>query len=288
MSRDEDQEKADAEDLDRAVSDMVAEADIRFGEGKRTAAATMLACAAALYGERGFYLKAIAILKRANRTDPANLRVYQQLAALYRSQGLLEEGYEQLRVLVEYLLSKHGDRGGEMFAGTSRDRSTDGYTAEIRQRIRYGENTQTEFKSTLRRNLREDRNDDKITFAVIKTIAGFLNTNGGLLLIGVADDGEILGINADGFASSDRFLLHLHEVVRRELGAPASTCLAAEVVEIDGRSICVVECRASQNLVFVKRESTEVCFVRTGPATVELPPSKLLEYASARHHPSSG
>jgi hypothetical protein len=289
MSDAEDRDRADAEDLDRAVADVVAAAEKRLSEGKRTAAATMLGTAAALYGERGFFLKAIAILKRANHADPANLRVYQQLAALYRSQGLLEEGYDQLHVLVEYLLSQHGDRGGETsVAGNDNDRSFDGYVVELRSRIRHGENAQTEFKSSLRRNIRESRNDEAITFSVIKSIAGFLNTKGGLLLVGVADDGKVIGIEADGFATSDKFLLHLHEVVRRELGAPAATCLAAEIVEIDRHSICVIECRPSQNLVFVKRQAGEVCFVRTGPATIELPPSQLIDYAAARRVPSSG
>ena len=43
----------------------------------------------------------------------------------------------------------------------------------------------------LRWNLKEDRQDDKVTHAALKTIAAFLNTEGGDLLIGVADDGAV-------------------------------------------------------------------------------------------------
>src|SRR6185295_2745086 len=51
------------------------------------------------------------------------------------------------------------------------------------------ESATLEFKSTLRWNLRENRKDPQIvTTAVLKTIAAFLNTEGGDLLIGVADD----------------------------------------------------------------------------------------------------
>ncbi len=56
--------------------------------------------------------------------------------------------------------------------------------------IKRGESKTLEFKSTLRWSLKEDRQDDKgVTHAVLKTIAAFLNTEGGDLLIGVADDG---------------------------------------------------------------------------------------------------
>jgi len=63
--------------------------------------------------------------------------------------------------------------------------------------IQRGESKTLEFKSTLRWNVKEDRQDDKVvTHAVLKTIAAFLNTEGGDLLIGVADDGAIVGRRA--------------------------------------------------------------------------------------------
>ena len=63
--------------------------------------------------------------------------------------------------------------------------------------IKRGESKTLEFKSTLRWNLKEDRKDQAVTRAVLKTIAAFLNTEGGDLLIGVADDGSIVGIEQD-------------------------------------------------------------------------------------------
>ena len=61
--------------------------------------------------------------------------------------------------------------------------------------IKRGESKTLEFKATLRWNLRENRQDDSVvTHAALKTIAAFLNTEGGDLLIGVADDGSIVGI----------------------------------------------------------------------------------------------
>ena len=64
--------------------------------------------------------------------------------------------------------------------------------------LKLQESKTLEFKSSLRWNLKEHRKDDKrITHAVLKTIAAFLNTDGGDLLIGVDDKRKVLGIEHD-------------------------------------------------------------------------------------------
>jgi type I restriction enzyme, R subunit len=76
--------------------------------------------------------------------------------------------------------------------------------------IKRGESKTLEFKSTLRWSLKEDRRDDKgVTHAALKTVGAFLNTDGGDLLIGVADNGSIVGIEADQLDNNDKFMRHL-------------------------------------------------------------------------------
>lgn len=74
----------------------------------------------------------------------------------------------------------------------------------IRSMVEAGESGTVEFKSSLRWNIHSQRNDDDITHSCIKTIAAFLNSDGGKLLIGVADDGSIFGIENDGFPNNDK------------------------------------------------------------------------------------
>jgi predicted HTH transcriptional regulator len=45
--------------------------------------------------------------------------------------------------------------------------------------------------------------------AVLKSIAVFLKTNGGTLIIGVADGGSPIGLEPDGCADEDKLSLHL-------------------------------------------------------------------------------
>jgi type I restriction enzyme R subunit len=154
--------------------------------------------------------------------------------------------------------------------------------------IKRGESKTLEFKSTLRWNLRENRKDDKnITQAVLKTIAAFLNTAGGDLLIGVGDDGKVTGIESDQFESDDEFMRHLAQVVRNSLGDRASTCLDPKTQIVRGKTVCVVSCQRSPEPVFLRWKETEGApegdfYVRSGPGSVKLSPESAAEYIKTR------
>jgi type I restriction enzyme R subunit len=154
--------------------------------------------------------------------------------------------------------------------------------------IKRGESKTLEFKATLRWNLKEDRQDDKVmTHAVLKTIAAFLNTEGGDLLIGVADDGSIVGIERDQLESDDKFMRHLAQVVRNALGDRASTCIDPKTQIVQGKTVCVVSCQRSPEPVFLDWKATAASaggdfFVRSGPGTVKLSVESANEYIRTR------
>jgi type I restriction enzyme, R subunit len=154
--------------------------------------------------------------------------------------------------------------------------------------IKRGESKTLEFKSTLRWSLKEDRQDDKgVTHATLKTIAAFLNTEGGDLLIGVADDGSIVGIEKDQLDNDDKFMRHLAQVVRNGLGDRAGTCIDPKTQIVQGKTVCVVSCQRSPEPVFLKWKGLEASaegdfFVRSGPGTVKLPPDSAKEYIRTR------
>jgi type I restriction enzyme R subunit len=154
--------------------------------------------------------------------------------------------------------------------------------------IKQGESKTLEFKATLRWNLREDRKDDKaITHSVLKTIAAFLNTAGGDILIGVADDGKVTGIELDQFESDDEFMRHLAQVVRNGLGDRASTCVDPRTQLVQGKTICLVSCGRSPEPVFLKWKGAEErpegdFYVRSGPGSVRLSPESAKEYIRTR------
>ncbi|XKH52574.1 putative DNA binding domain-containing protein [Citricoccus nitrophenolicus] len=74
--------------------------------------------------------------------------------------------------------------------------------------IRAGESQVLEFKETSRINVRTSQKDLKMEDSVVKTVAAFLNTDGGDLLVGVTDDGTAKGLDLDlklFSNSADRF-----------------------------------------------------------------------------------
>lgn len=81
------------------------------------------------------------------------------------------------------------------------DRLTHGETIAPDQdtfesKISRGESMHTEFKSTLRYNVKASQNDPKLEHAVLKTLAAFMNSKGGTLFVGVNDEGEVVGLAA--------------------------------------------------------------------------------------------
>ena len=153
-------------------------------------------------------------------------------------------------------------------------------TAEL---IKSGETSGVEFKSTLRTNLHTGQVDDKMHLAALKTLAAFLNAGGGTLLIGVADDGAILGLQADGFASEDKMSLHLVNLVRDRIGELFLPYIHPEFVDQDGGRVLSIRCERGPKPAFVKDGPVQRFFVRGGNATVELGGHAMTDYISHRY-----
>ena len=110
--------------------------------------------------------------------------------------------------------------------------------------IKRGESKTLEFKSTLRWSLKENKEDSKgVTHASLKTIAAFLNTEGGDLIIGVADDGSIVGVDQDKLDNDDKYMRHLAQIVRNGLGDRAGTCIDPKMQIVEGKTVCIVSCQ---------------------------------------------
>lgn len=152
--------------------------------------------------------------------------------------------------------------------------------------IAAGESADVEFKSTARINLRTGQRDDRVEMAIAKTLAGFLNTRGGTLLVGVDDSGSVLGLDPDlGQMKSpdlDRYELWLHDFLTRVLSAPAVSLLQVTFPEVGGKAICRIGVGQSSRPVFVRQTKGEeiLFFVRLGNSTRQLSVEDAIEYAA--------
>lgn len=156
---------------------------------------------------------------------------------------------------------------------------TDASAEEILEMIKKGEGEKNEFKETLRVNVHTDEVDKRIEHAVLKTITAFLNSDGGTLLIGVSNKGEVKGIKKDRFENTDKFYLHFTNIIKEKLGKKYLRMINIQFVDVRGESVAQVDCLESDAPVFLKpTKDEEEFYIRAGPASVQIRGSELVDY----------
>lgn len=161
--------------------------------------------------------------------------------------------------------------------------SDNGYLS-TEELIQAGESETVEFKSTLRWHIYAERMDKEIQHASLKTIAAFLNSDGGTLLVGVNDDGEMLGLELDDFPDDDKMMLHLTNLVKDRIGAQFMRFLRLSTESVNGRSVLRVDCNPSVIPAYVTHQNDEYFYIRTGPATTALAASEIHDYIQDRFY----
>jgi len=131
---------------------------------------------------------------------------------------------------------------------------------------------------------------------IAKTIAGFLNTEGGNLIIGIREDksgarNEITGIEKeypklkDPCTDGYRRML-IDEIIKRFL-PPAifhhlGRFLRIHFIESEGHTLCWLEIKKADDSVFVKVQDEEAFFIRIDAETRQLSDKALLDYCRKR------
>jgi len=149
---------------------------------------------------------------------------------------------------------------------------------DLNQLVLTGESEAVEFKATLRTNLHTGNKDPRMEFAILRTIAGFLNTKGGTLIIGMSDESEPVGVEVDSFSNEDKMSLHLVNLIKNRISPQVMTFIHAHFEEYKGKRIMVVKCSKSPLAVYVKDSKIERFYLRTGPSTTELSASQTQDY----------
>lgn len=139
---------------------------------------------------------------------------------------------------------------------------------ELEELIVAGESDRVEFKSTLRYDLRTKEVNKKLEFVIAKTIAAFLNSEGGDLLIGIDDDSNALGLEDDlktlGKQNIDGFELHLIGIIKSYVGTQYGGHIKISFPIYASQQICRVRVSRSGTPVFTTYEGKDEFFVRTG------------------------
>ncbi len=158
----------------------------------------------------------------------------------------------------------------------------------ILELIAGGESTHLEFKSTIRWDVKLGRENKDLELMVLKTVAAFLNAEGGTLLIGVGDDGTIFGLERDqqlickNPRDWDRLERHLTSLFRNHFGDALVPFVRVRFHEIGQKDLCRIAVMPAPEPAFVKDKGTDQFYVRAGNATSNLAMREAVRYI--RHH----
>lgn len=165
-------------------------------------------------------------------------------------------------------------------------KNIDGDQKNILDLLRSGENLGVEFKETLRIDSRNNSVSKEIERAALKTIVGFMNSDGGELLIGVNDKANVIGIDRDLNSlpkkNTDGFENHLNSLVRESIGVNAAKNLQVHFQKLENKYVCLINIHPTHRPVYLKSGDKEEFFVRVGNSTRSLSLSETEEYIKSR------
>lgn len=147
------------------------------------------------------------------------------------------------------------------------------------------ESETVEFKPALRWDSTKGRLDRERERAVVKTVAAFLNSGGGSLVIGVSDNRQVIGLSGDYEAlgrqrNRDGFELALRQILASAIDDRfVARNIRVHFCNITGQEICVVGVAPASEPVLVDEERRgRTLYVRTGNATKALDTGEALKY----------
>ncbi len=150
-----------------------------------------------------------------------------------------------------------------------------------------GENEELEFKSSLRWDYRAGEISKALEAVATKTVAALANAGGGMLLIGINDDGCPKGLGNDYASLSgdkDKFERHLRALLGDQFGdAFVASGIKIDFPVVGDVEICQVDvARAQEPLWTTVRDkhgqAQEKLYVRNGNASQELVGDDLSDY----------
>lgn len=150
--------------------------------------------------------------------------------------------------------------------------------SQLHRLIEGGETTTVEFKESLRPDPRSNEKTSGIHPKVLRTLAGFVNSGGGTLLVGIANDGTPVGFEPDRDTSIDDSLTALSNTVADMMQPNAWSFIDAEIVYLRSTPVLRLDCRPASQAVFLRGTKGSGYFHRTPATTREVPQEELWRF----------
>lgn len=195
--------------------------------------------------------------------------------------GLLEA---YLLENIEYGFNLSGDQDISNSAKSSHQNAnaTDLTDKDVLRIIYNHESKTVELKSTFSKCLKDSAPPEKLRESTLKAVAGFMNSIGGTIFLGVGDDKEIIGIEQDGFAGDgDAYIRLINDKIKSHMSGFANTLVAVEIIKVQEKNVCSICVKKSPKPVYFKpspKNNEEHFYVRSDRQTNRLNMSDALSY----------
>ena len=156
----------------------------------------------------------------------------------------------------------------------------------VAELVAQAEGLTVEFKGSFIHSYKSEIPEKVVVGGVIKTIAAFLNSEGGTLAIGLDDDGNVLGIEADlriKRFDRDGFENLLSTTIVEAIDPVAVRRCRFRFEAVDGKTVCLVDVERSTRPVYADTDKGKrVFFIRAGNTTRALETKDAVEYIKER------
>lgn len=120
----------------------------------------------------------------------------------------------------------------------------------------------------------------------MQSVAGFMNSKGGILIIGVEKDGHIKGLADDYFSlgrkTREGFERRFTEAIVARLGSDICSFVHLIFHEIGDMEICSVYIEKAHRPVYIREGENTIFFLRTGNITKAMNTQETVEYLKIR------
>lgn len=165
--------------------------------------------------------------------------------------------------------------------------------------LKQEESSGIEFKSTYRVDLARHQStgenvqqcqSDAVIHSALKTIAAFLNTDGGRLYIGISDHKSIIGLEYDfqvrGTPNQDQLELLIRGHIQSKFkdGSMIGDFISFTFVPVEGKLVALIDVSARRSLSFLNKsgEPYVLLYRRQGNRTVTVDITEMEEYLRNR------
>jgi len=161
----------------------------------------------------------------------------------------------------------------------------------LEELIAGGESNELEFKSSLRWDFKNERLEKKLENVILKSISSFANGEGGKLIIGVGDNGEILGLDYDYTSlggDKDKFEVHLRNLINYAFGENfGASGISIKFEKINDSEICIIDILQWNKPLYLETmdksgQKIKKFYIRSGNTSQELGLDEISDYITNR------